>query len=202
MYNNVTSRGCRLRAVVHVDGVRRRRDNAQNPRENLYTPGGHAHSTLAQRYVMCVRAQRVGGRLFARLYITRGGGVCVRFIYAHWSPFTGQFGKAGNHNSPTRETLKAFPKSPLPSAAFGDSAWRYTVPRSARVRTTRRTPENQVTVTVRVQCDPDNGNRTTSCVAAIPVRRLFGNPSRAHTRRKPSVVSPVGGDRVTYGMAV
>lgn len=66
--------------------------------------------------------------IYTRLY--EGDGACVCIVYYYTGPFTGQFGKAGNHNSPTREMLKAFPKSSRPCthppvdphpAAFRDS---------------------------------------------------------------------------------
>lgn len=80
--------------------------HAKPSREFIPQTITHTHThTPTQRY-MYIHSFTV---IYTRLY--EGDGACVCIVYYYTGPFTGQFGKAGNHNSPTREMLKAFPKS-------------------------------------------------------------------------------------------
>lgn len=117
---------CCLHVHVVANGVRRQ-NNTQNPRENLYPRRLHTHTRIHPHNDIYIYIHSFTV-IYTRLY--EGDGACVCIVYYYTGPFTGQFGKAGNHNSPTREMLKAFPKSsrscthpPVdpPPTAFRDS---------------------------------------------------------------------------------
>lgn len=98
---------CCLHVHVVANGVRRQ-NNTQNPRENLYPRRLHTHTRIHPHNDIYIYIHSFTV-IYTRLY--EGDGACVCIVYYYTGPFTGQFGKAGNHNSPTREMLKAFPKS-------------------------------------------------------------------------------------------